>query len=80
MNTFEVTIKFKNGNAIDFELESEENLRDKIEKELESSKTILHLGQYILSISEILWIKVEGEEVKVSIQEWEGGLIGKFSR
>ena len=69
MNTFEVTIKFKNGNAIDFELESEENLRDKIEKELESSKTILHLGQYILSISEILWIKVEGEEVKVSIQE-----------
>ena len=69
MNTFEVTIKFKNGNAIDFELESEENLRDKVEKELESSKSILHLGQYILSISEILWIKVEGEEVKVSIQE-----------
>ena len=63
MDTYITTIKFKNLKTVDIRSDTEEDLRDKLEKEWATIKKegILRLGDYFIVSDEILWIKVKGE-------------------
>lgn len=69
MNTYNITVKFKNGNTINISLEGEDKLRNRLAKEWQSSRGLIYIADYVLSTSEILWIKVEGADGEYSGEE-----------
>ena len=68
MNTYKIIIKWKNGKDLVINAETDSNPRDTIAGAYVPNG-ILYLGDYIIPINEILWIKVEGETLEEPIRE-----------
>jgi hypothetical protein len=64
MRNYDILIKLKDNSKIDFKLECEKDVREEL-KELwrNNTKGILHIGDYFISAQDILYIKIEGENI-----------------
>lgn len=76
MNIYQVSIKFKHGGSLGFDIETNKNIKSEINKEWETSKKsgALSIGDYIVTTDDIQWIKVKGEAIK------DGKIFEKRSR
>ena len=63
MNRYKIIIKFRNGVVLDFELDSEENIRQALSDSWLKPEGVLTIADYLIAASEILYIKVEGEKL-----------------
>jgi hypothetical protein len=63
MNTYKITIKFKNNQTLNIEAESDTDPRDIIRNEWPRDG-VLYVGDYTISAADILWIKVEGNPIE----------------
>ena len=68
MNTYKIIIKWKNGKELIIDADAEKDPKETITKSYKPGN-ILFLGDYIIPIDEILWIKVEGETLEEPIRE-----------
>lgn len=63
LNPYEVVIVFKNSKSMAFKIFSDKNPRESLEKSWESDveEGAFALGDYIINIHEVLYIKVKGQ-------------------
>ena len=62
---YQINIAFKNNKQLYFDIVQEDDLRENFIHEWTTSKKegILIIGDYIISIDDILWIRIEGERI-----------------
>jgi len=63
MNRFKLVFNFKQGKNLNFEIDTEEDLRETLHDEWEKSKkdgTII-IGEYLIKTEDLRWLRIEGE-------------------
>lgn len=67
---YKLILKFKDQKTMEIEAETPVNPRDMLTKELDNRWTnVLAIGDFFIKKDDILWIKVEGEELEKHIRE-----------
>lgn len=63
MSIYRVVFKFKNDKTLEFKIETQEDLLKKLSNAWDKTlDTYVTLGDYIISMNDILWVNVEGEK------------------
>lgn len=66
MNTYKVSIKFKQGKSLEFDIDTDENLKVAVPANWSSDKKegALTIGEYLIATDDIQWIRIKGETLK----------------
>ena len=69
MNKYKIMIKFKDGKELPIDVETETNPRMELDSFWKGARSIMRIGDFFIKPEEILWMKIEGDELEHSWNE-----------